>query len=174
MRPGERFVKPVLFAAAVLAAASACTAQAQQDAVVVTATRFPERALDAPVGMRIIGARDIAASAASTLPEVLVKLGGLHGRNLTGSPDLQLDLRGYGITGDQNTMVLLDGVRINPNDLSSTHLTAIPLHAIERIEIVPGSGSVLYGDGATAGTVNIVTREPQRGARSAYVFGGAG
>ncbi|MBI4291262.1 MAG: TonB-dependent receptor [Betaproteobacteria bacterium] len=145
-----------------------------EDALVVTATRFPERALDAPVGVHVITAAEIEASAAGTLPELLSRLGDLHVRNNSGSPDLQLDLRGFGITSDQNTLVLVDGVRINQNDLSSTRLSSIPLQAIERIEILAGSGAVPYGAGASGGTVNIVTKAPQPGERWASVYGGAG
>ena len=136
-------------------------AQQDDDAVVVTATRFPERRLDAPVGMTVITAADIARDTARTLPEVLTHLGGLYARNNSGSPDLQLDLRGFGITSDQNTLVLLDGVRLNENDLSSTKLSAIPLQSIARIEILRGSGSVLYGGGAAGGTINIITKGPR-------------
>jgi iron complex outermembrane receptor protein len=157
------------FAAALSAAASA-----QEDAVVVTAIRFPQQRLDAPPGMIVINREQIASSTAANLPEVLVKLGGLVGRNLAGSPDLQLDMRGFGITGDQNTLVLVDGIRVNAPDLSTTRLTSIPLHAVERIEIMPGSGAVLYGEGATGGTINIITRGPAPGERSAYGFAGAG
>jgi iron complex outermembrane receptor protein len=163
-----------LACAGVLAACTAQSAFAQEDAVVVTATRFPQQLLDAPAGLVVIDQKQIRESAAATIPEVLIRLGGLHGRNLTGSPDLQLDLRGFGITGDQNTLVLVDGVRANSNDLSTTSLSAIPLHAIERIEIMPGSGAVLYGAGTTGGTINIITRGPRRGERSGYLFGGAG
>jgi iron complex outermembrane receptor protein len=149
-------------------------AQQDEDAVVVTATRFPERRLDAPVGMTIITAADIARDTARTLPEVLTHLGGLYARNNSGSPDLQLDLRGFGITGDQNTLVLLDGVRLNENDLSSTKLSAIPLQSIARIEILRGSGSVLYGGGAAGGTINIITKGPRADSREASLFAGAG
>lgn len=151
-----------------------CLSTFAEDAVVVTATRFPERALDAPVGVRIITREDIEASVGSSLPELLSKFGGLYARNNSGSPDPQIDLRGFGITGDQNTLVLLDGVRINENDLSSTRLSSIPLQAIERIEILPGSGAVPYGAGATGGTVNIITKGPQPGEKSASVYAGAG
>ncbi len=156
-----------------LCAASAY-AQTDHDAVVVTATRFPERRLDAPVGMTIITAADIARDTARTLPEVLTHLGGLYARNNSGSPDLQLDLRGFGITGDQNTLVLLDGVRLNENDLSSTKLSAIPLQSIARIEILRGSGSVLYGGGAAGGTINIITKGPRADTKEASLFAGAG
>jgi iron complex outermembrane receptor protein len=94
------------------------------------------------------------------VPELLSHLGGVHVRNNSGSPDQQIDLRGFGITGDQNTLILLDGVRLNENDLSSTKLSMIPLQSIERIEIVPGGGAVLFGAGATAGAINIVTKTP--------------
>jgi iron complex outermembrane receptor protein len=149
-------------------------ALAAEDAVVVTATRFAQQALDAPPGLVVITQEQIRSGTANTLPEVLVQQGGLYARNLSGSPDLQLDLRGFGITSDQNTLVLLDGVRINSNDLDTTKLSAIPLNAVERIEIMPGSGSVLYGAGATGGTINIITRGPRSGERSAYGFVGAG
>ncbi len=151
-----------------------CLSTFAEDAVVVTATRFPERALDAPVGVRIITREDIEASVGSSLPELLSKFGGLYVRNNSGSPDQQIDLRGFGITGDQNTLVLLDGVRINENDLSSTRLSSIPLQAIERIEILPGSGAVPYGAGASGGTVNIITKGPQPGEKSTSVYAGAG
>jgi len=163
------------FGAAVLAAALfPCFTAYAEDAVVVTATRFPERALDAPVGVRIITREDIEASLAGSLPELLFKFGGLYVRNNSGSPDQQIDLRGFGITGDQNTLVLLDGVRINENDLSSTRLSSIALRAIERIEILPGSGAVPYGAGASGGTVHIITKGPQPGEKSASVYAGGG
>lgn len=145
-----------------------------EDALVVTATRFPERLLDAGVGMIVINAESIAASTATTLPELLARTAGFHVRNNSGSPDLQLDMRGFGITGDQNTLVLLDGIRINQNDLSPTQLSAIPLNAIERIEILPGGGAVQYGGGASGGTINIITRGPRRGEKSGAVYAGAG
>jgi iron complex outermembrane recepter protein len=144
------------------------------DAVVVTATRFPERALNLPIGTRIITAEDIARSAARTLPEILGQLGSLYTRNASGSPNQQLDLRGFGITGDQNTLVLVDGVRISEIDLSSPNLMAIPLNAIERIEILAGGGAVQYGGGATGGTINIITRGPQANTLSGALLGGYG
>jgi iron complex outermembrane recepter protein len=158
--------------AAAICSLAASIAFPQEDAVVVTATRFPERRLDAPVGMTVITAEDIARDTARTVPEVLSHLGGLQVRN-QGTPDLQIDLRGFGITGDQNTLIMLDGVRLNEAELTPAKLSAIPLQSIERIEILRGSGSVLYGDNAVGGTINIVTRGPKPGRRS-DLFAGAG
>jgi iron complex outermembrane receptor protein len=162
-------------AAAALAVSLAPPAHAaDDDALVVTATRFPERAATLPIGTRIISAEDIRTSTARTLPELLGQLGGLNVRSASGSPDLQVDLRGFGITGDQNTLLLLDGVRLNEPDLSTARLSSIPLDAIERIEILPGGGAVQFGSGATGGTVNIITRSARAGDRSASAFAGGG
>ena len=169
-----RYLAAVLAAATIALPVASARAQQDDDAVVVTATRFPERRLDAPVGMTIITAGQIAQDTARSLPELLVHLGGLYGRDNSGDPNLQLDLRGFGITGDQNTLVLLDGVRLNENDLSTTKLSAIPLQSIARIEILRGSGAVLYGGGATGGVINIITRNPQPNVAQGEAYVGIG
>ncbi len=147
---------------------------AADDAVVVTATRFPERALDVPIGITVISAQRIAESSAATLPELLSQEAGIVARDSTGSPDRQIDMRGFGVSGDQNTLVLLNGQRLNEIELTSVRWSAIPLGSIERIEILRGAGSVLYGGGATGGTINIITREPASGAREAVLSASAG
>ena len=126
--------------------------------VVVTASRFATPLSDAPIGMTVIDREQIAASTASNLPELLGQQVSIQVRDNAGSPDRQIDLRGFGISGDQNTLILLDGRRLNENELASTRLSAIPLASIERIEILRGSGAVLYGGGATGGTIQIITR----------------
>lgn len=129
--------------------------------IVVTASRFEQRASQAPVNVTIITQEDIRRSAAKTLPELLAEQAGIQARNADGSPDLAIDMRGFGMTGNQNTLVLLDGQRLNDIDLSSVKWSAIPLESIEKIEIIRGGGAVLYGGGATGGTINIVTRAPR-------------
>ena len=61
------------------------------------------------------------------------------------------------------TLVLVDGRRVNAIDLSGTDWLQIPLDQIERIEIIRGTGSVLYGDNATGGVINILTKVPTQG-----------
>lgn len=147
-----------IFSAATCPSVAAAEPPAELERVVVTASRFPA-ALEQPVAITVITAEDIAESTASTLGEVLSRLGGVHVRqNLTGTPDQPLDLRGFGVSGDQNTLMLINGQRISENELVSARISAIPLVAIERIEILRGSGTVLYGGGATGGTINVVTR----------------
>ena len=140
--------------------------------VVVTTTRFEDAAARYPVGVSVITAQDIERSPASTVPQLLQALAGIRTRDLSGSPNVQVDLRGFGIFGDQNTLVLLDGVRISEYEQLTVNWSALPLASIERIEILRGGGAVLYGSGATGGTINIITKAPERNARSAYFGAG--
>lgn len=72
-----------------------------------------------------------------------------------------VDLRGQGISKiKSNVQVMVDGVNINPLDPAhgSLSIDAIPLENIERIEILPGGGSVIYGNGTVGGAINIITK----------------
>ena len=152
-----------------IALALAAQAFAAEEAVVVVGTRFPEKRLEHPIGVTVITREQIANSAAATLPELLSRYAGINTRNNSGSPDVALDMRGFGVSGDQNTLVLLDGQRLNDIELTTVRWSAIPLEAIERVEIQRGGGAVLYGGGATGGAINIITRSPIAGDRSAAV-----
>jgi iron complex outermembrane receptor protein len=148
-------------AAALLPLAFAMHAQAEQllEPIVVTATRFQTSQQSQPIAAQVITADEIRHSSAKTISEVLNKLGGVHTRiNFTGVPDAPVDLRGFGMTGDSNTLILLNGQRISEREGVTARISAIPVNAIERIEILRGSGAVLYGEGATGGTINIITR----------------
>jgi len=158
----------------VITLALATQAFAQEDAVVVLATRFPEKRLEHPIGVTVITREQIANTPAASLPELLSGYAGISMRNNTGSPDVALDMRGFGVSGDQNTLVLLDGQRLNDIELTTVRWSAIPLEAIQRIEIQRGGGAVLYGGGATGGAINIITRSPITGDRSATASAGYG
>jgi len=162
-RPERVFVKARFQTCVAIMAATVGCAQAKGidtlDPVVVTATRFDLAPEDQPIAAQVITAEDIRSSSALSVSEVLGKLGGVQTRiNLTGVPDTPIDLRGYGVTGDQNTLVLVNGQRVSENEGTPARLSSIPIDSIERIEILRGSGAVLYGGGATAGTINIITK----------------
>jgi iron complex outermembrane receptor protein len=151
-----------IFAAQALPAAAQTVASGQTlGPVVVTATRFESQPAEFPIAAQVITAEDIRNSSAITLAEVMSKIGGVSTRNsLTGLPDSPLDLRGFGVTASQNTLVLLNGQRLSENEGTAARISAIPIDSIERIEILRGSGGVLYGAGAIGGTINIITRSP--------------
>jgi iron complex outermembrane receptor protein len=153
-------------------AALCCPAFAQDDSIVITAPRFPEEVRRLPASVTVITREDIDRSAARTLPELLGAEAGFTMKDFYGNnaAATTIDLRGFGATGAQNTLILLDGRRLNDFDLSGVQWAAIPIAAIERIEIVRGSGSVLYGDNASAGIVNIVTRSPLASGTAGEIF----
>lgn len=143
--------------------------------VVVTASRFPNDPAFAPVGATVISADDIRNAGIGNVNEAIRKLGGVYGRqSLAGPGDFALDMRGFGGTGDQNLVILIDGVRLSENELSTALLSSVPIDSVERIEIVRGGSSVLYGDGATGGTIQIITKRPTADASHGSVIGEAG
>jgi outer membrane receptor protein involved in Fe transport len=83
-------------------------------------------------------------------------------------------MRGFGTFGDQNTLILVDGQRISENEQVPADLASISLSSIDRIEIMRGSGAVLYGGGATGGTINIITRGAKPNAAEAEIRAGYG
>lgn len=142
--------------------------------IVVTATRFEQSRGDTPIGVTTINRKQIEDSGAQNVIQVLSRIAGIAFRDNTGSPDWQVDLRGFGVNGDQNTLVLVDGLRINDNEINSVRWSSIPLAAVERIEILRGGGSVLYGSGATGGVINIIMRVPVSADQTVLGEAGAG
>ncbi len=134
------------------------------ETIVVTPSRFPQALSGQSANTTVIIRQDIESSPQSTLPEILAQQAGIGIRDLFGNQAAgsTVDLRGFGAAAGQNTLILLDGRRLNDIDLSAIDWSALPLSAIERIEIVRGGSSVLHGAGAVAGVINIITRSPLR------------
>ncbi|MDT8991777.1 TonB-dependent receptor [Curvibacter sp. APW13] len=127
--------------------------------VVITATRFEEPAKGAPYAVSVITADDLRASGASSVSEALARMLGVPGRlDTSGGGNYTMDLRGFGSTADRNQVVVVDGRRLKDDDLSATNLSVIPIETVERIEVLRGSGTVQYGEGATGGVIVITTK----------------
>jgi iron complex outermembrane receptor protein len=144
--------------------------------VIVSVNRFRESYLDKPVNATIIPRAAIVNTTAKTLPDLLSQQAGIGTRDLYGNnaAGATVDLRGFGANATQNTLILLDGRRLGDADLSGVQWSAVPLEQIERVEIVRGGGAVQYGDGATAGVINIITRRPEAGDANAFIGARAG
>src|SRR5665213_2247912 len=155
-------------ALAVIAANS--TAQgtgASLDTVAVVASRTGSG--EATRAVDVITRDDIARSTAHDVAELLSERMGV---DVYGRSAAQADISLRGSTAEQ-TLVLVDGVRVS--DVQSSHYAldlAVPLNAIERVEILRGAGSAMYGPDGIGGVINIVTRRDARGADAA-VRGGA-
>ena len=151
-------------------AANLATAQDDLEQTIVTATRTP-RALDS-VGtpVLVISRNDIERSLASDVSEILQQQAGLEiARN--GGPGQTTSLFTRG-TESNHTVVLVDGVRINPGTIGGAALQNIAPESLERIEIVKGPGSSLYGTDAIGGVVQLFTRGAEKtGASAGATFG---
>ena len=129
--------------------------------VVVTATRDTQEVRKTPANVTVITADEIRNSGATTVVEVLDKLESIQFRTYSGNASQTIiDIRGFG--GDNpygKALIMLDGRRLNRTDMASINWLSIPVNTIERIEIVRGPGSVLYGDAAVGGVINIITKK---------------
>ena len=146
--------------------------------VVVSANRFEQSTIEVPAMIQIITAEEIKRSGVNSIPEALSRVGNLNIRNLNGGQlgvGATVDMRGFGASAKDNTLILLDGQRLNPIDSGSVRWESIPMQSIERIEIIHGGGSVQYGDRAVGGVVNIITRSdavrPSQGSLTLGSFG---
>ena len=110
----------------------------------------------------VITAQEIERSPGQTLQDILAREPGVQVTNLFGSVNgarSSVDMRGFGAAATSNTLILVNGRRLNDIDMAGVDFSAIPKNSIERIEITRGnSGAVLYGDGAVGGVINIITK----------------
>jgi iron complex outermembrane receptor protein len=110
----------------------------------------------------VITAQEIERSPGTTLQDVLAREPGIQVINQFGMVNgarSAVDMRGFGATASSNTLVLINGRRLNDIDMAGVDFSAIPKSSVERIEITRGnSGAVLYGDNAVGGVINIVTK----------------
>lgn len=137
-------------------ASSAAASDAPKDEVLVTATRTPTPESDILVPVMVITRDDLSRALAADAADVLRFQAGLDiGRNGGPGQPASLFLRG---TESNHTIVLVDGVRMNPGTIGGAALENIASESIERIEIVRGPRSALYGSDAIGGVINIFTR----------------
>src|ERR1700694_2991021 len=139
------------------------------DPIIVTATRTPQKVADLLADVRVIDAEDIAEAGTQTLTELLQAKGGVE-ISANGGPGQVsgVFIRG---TNTNHVVVLIDGVRINSATTGTNALENIPLEQIERIEILRGPASSLYGADAIGGVIQVFTR---KGGDAFAANGGAG
>lgn len=147
----------------VLGSIQAVQAQTQTPStILVSGSRFEEDSNRIPANVKVISREEIEQSSSNNIPEVLSQLGGLIVRgDSLGQLGLgaTVDMGGFGATATSNTLVLVDGQRLNPIDSAPVSWESVPLAAIERIEIIQGGGSVQYGNNAVGGVINIITKD---------------
>ena len=135
-------------------------ADEQVDNIVVTGTRATDRLSEIPNTTTVIGLEELESRNAIGVPDALRQLAGVHVVQPSGQGGVaRLFIRG----GDQNlVMILLDGVRVNdPTDSrgSAFDFSTVNLNDVERIEIVRGPQSAVYGSDALSGVINIISKD---------------
>jgi vitamin B12 transporter len=168
-RPAAAFA---LALAAPLAAPLAFAADAAPDGatVVVTATRTPERADRVLADVTVIGNDEIARAGAGSVADVLARQRGIEiVRN--GGPGASTSVYLRGANSNQ-VVVLIDGVRTGSSTTGAASWNAIPLAAIDRIEVVYGPLGTLYGADAIGGVVQIFTKRGEGPAQLSAGIGG--
>jgi iron complex outermembrane receptor protein len=118
---------------------------------------FENTIRNTPKNITIITAKDIEESGAKNVVEAVKSVPGVKvsdGMSNTGV----IDIRGQGANFNRNTAIIVDGVKMNPIDMSSFNLYSIAIETVEKIEIIPSGASVVYGDNTVGGAVNIITK----------------
>lgn len=140
--------------------------------IVVTATKVEEPKSDVPASVQIITKEDIKSSTAKDVGDLLAEAGIGHVHKYPGSLTVKVEIRGLttDLFSDLKSRVL---VLINGHRAGTVNLSKIPVEDVERIEIVKGPASVLYGSSAMGGVVNIITKEGKDGFKG-YIGGEVG
>ncbi|MCP4300793.1 MAG: TonB-dependent receptor [Gammaproteobacteria bacterium] len=168
MRPCLSIALAALLSVPSLSAAADIT---PGDTIIVTATRTPIALADATVPVTVITREDIELSLATDLAELLRFEAGIDiGRNGGPGQATSVFLRG---TESNHTLVLIDGVRMNPSTIGGAAIQNIAPEVIERIEIVKGARSALFGTDAIGGVINIITRRADETYFESGVGGGS-
>lgn len=131
----------------------------EMDEFVVTASRVATSKVDTPANISVINAEEIADKNYSNVQEVLADTEGVNilGGGSKGSINGEDQIM---INGDTRVLVLVDGRRMNVGSTGKTSANWLPpANAIERVEVLKGGGSALYGSDAVGGVVNIITKK---------------
>lgn len=129
------------------------------DEVVVTGTRTPKFLKDTPIQTRVINAKEIARLDATNVQDLLQQE--LPGVEFTYAMNQQTHLNFSGF-GGQGVLFLVDGERLAGETMDDVDFTRLSMDYVERIEIVKGAASALYGSNATGGVINIITKKSQK------------
>ena len=129
------------------------------DEVVVTGTRTPKFLKDTPIQTRVITSADIAKLDATNVQDLLQQE--LPGVEFSYSMNQRTHLNFSGF-GGQSILFLVDGERLAGETMDDVDFTRLMMDNVERIEIVKGAASALYGSSASGGVINIITKKASK------------
>lgn len=164
--PPRRFVTRAVAAAATAALCAGTWAQVAPvflppDSVVITATRTPTSLNSAPGAVSVVTRAELENRNVKTLDEAVSQLPGVFSKRSKGLLDTQGSVQLRGLPGDDRTLILLDGLPLNDAYTGGVRLGGLSLLDAERVEVLRGPGSSLYGGSAVGGVVQVITRMPE-------------
>ncbi len=135
--------------------------------VVVTATRTDQTLTNIPANVTILDRAEIQRSAAQTLDDLLRKVPGFslfrRSSSVVAHPTTQgVSLRGIGASGSSRTLILLDGMPLNDPFGGWVQWSKVRMESVDRIEVLRGGGSHIWGNYALGGVIHIITARPQK------------
>ncbi|WP_201345050.1 TonB-dependent siderophore receptor [Thiohalobacter sp. COW1] len=143
--------------------------------VVVTATRTERDISEVPASVSVITSEEIEKSTAQSADELLQGLAGVDVRHSMGVLSVgtsnKVTMRGMGGLTEARALMLIDGVPVNEVWSGGVEWNQIPVEDIERIEVVRGAGSALYGSNAMGGVINIITKKPSEETQTKVTLG---
>jgi iron complex outermembrane receptor protein len=167
---------PIAFTGGLACAADAGSSDDGQDvaSIVVSASRSGDTLLqDMPLHTTVIGQADIENSPAQTLDQLLRNVPGLL---IPGAPAYTTDPTGQNIKFrgmDKKVLVLVDGIPVLDPFYTTIQWFKVPLSSVERVEIVRGGGSSLWGNLAVGGVINIISKRPSTDDGEVSIRGGS-
>lgn len=134
------------------------------DPIVITATRTNSKLQETPVRIHILSANALVTTETKSVDEVLKYIPGVNVNRSFGVLSTKSTVSMRGLSGKEQgrVLVLLDGIPLNKSDGGTVDWNMIDLDEIERIEVVKGAGSSIYGGSAMGGMINIVTQKPDK------------
>jgi iron complex outermembrane receptor protein len=129
--------------------------------IVVTATRTESQMGDVPASVSVVTKEDVENSTAHFADQALKSVSGAYQKR-SKFMDIASSVTLRGFSGDERTLIMLDGQSLNDAYSSGVQWPSIPTENIERIEVVKGPFSSLYGANAMGGVINIITKTPKK------------
>ena len=129
------------------------------DEIVVTSSRIDNKKVDMPNSISVVTAEDLKNLKVKNLDEAFIKIPGIYVPRLSGIGSTTSQIAMRGVNAANSTAVMVNGQKINDSYNGSVTWSSIPVDLVERVEVLRGPASSIYGSGAMGGVVNIITKD---------------
>lgn len=152
----------LLWSVPAMAVENGAPLDAKLDEVVVTATRGEQQLADSPGSVEVITKKNLKNRNSQSLDGALRSVPGLYSRRELEFSTLQPVINIRGIAGQNRTLVMVDGITLNEPRTGAGYFDGISVDDVDRIEVVKGPFSSLYGGYAMGGVINVITKMPEK------------